>query len=106
MLFLIYNSIQLKERREVTEEEKKELDMLMLEFKGHIDEAEVFLKGGEEAMKSLKAGVSRCNRQDSAEKTASVIATTATGAVAGALFGGAVNAGKLLRWLERTTRYF
>ena len=91
---------------EITEEDKKELDMLVIEFEGHIDEAEVFLKGGEEAMKSFEDGVSSCNWQDAAQRVGSVMASTAAGAVAGALFGGAVNAGKFFRRLKRITRYF
>lgn len=86
-------------------DEKKQLDMLVLELKGHMDEAEVFLKGGEEAMKAFEAGVSRCNWQDSAERAGSVIAATAAGAVTGAIVGKAVNMGKLFRKLEWLTRY-
>ncbi|XP_073233009.1 uncharacterized protein [Porites lutea] len=81
-----------RQKLEITEEDKKELDMLVIEFEGHIDEAEVFLKGGEEAMKSFEDGVSSCNWQDAAQRVGSVMASTAAGAVAGALFGGAVNA--------------
>lgn len=77
-----------RQKLEVTEEEKNELDMLVLEFEGHIDEAEVFIKGGQDAMKSFEEGVSSCNWQDAAQRVVSVAATTA----AGALFGGAVNA--------------